>query len=374
MTSDRFRRVPGFVLLTLVAAFAPGAIPSFPQDAPLSDRAASPKSDPTNDAPTGLDAVRARTVRIQVTRRPKDPKTGELAADPVRDPIAGFLLEDGARVLTCGDALDSVEAIVVEAENGELRRGRGAHRDPQSGVGIVFVDPLPVVPLTGAGESPRDLEIGAHVLVCGDPANLGLAFTPATVSAFERAIEIEMLGRVSRRAGLIQLATNCDEGDRGGPVATREGEVVGLCLGPYRPIEMPAANSIAFALPIAEARLIGETLTEMAREASAAAASKTPRPWLGVWAADIEDPALEAQLDLEDGEGFLIENVFPDSPAQRAGILRFDVVSKIDGKRVFGTLGLRSCLKHAKVGQTIEIELIRKGKRQTLKISLGAGN
>lgn len=374
MISERSFRTPFLTILASIAAVAPGAVP-FRQDAPAADRGSlGAQSGNSPEAPRGLDAVAARTVRIQVTRWSKDEKSGERAVDPVREAISGFLLDDGERVLTCGDALEFAGAIVVEASNGELRRGIGAHRDPQSGVGVVFIDALPVVPLPETRPETPALEIGARVLVCGDPANLGLAFTPATISAFDRAIQIEMLGRISRRPGLIQLASACDAGDRGGPVATPDGRVVGLCLGPYRYPDMPTVTAIAFAIPIDQAKLLGDTLTEMARETAAAAETKTPRPWLGVWAADIEDPALEAQLDLEDGEGFLIENVFPDSPAQRAGIQRFDVITKIDGKRLHGTLGLRSCLKDARVGQTIEIELVRKGRRETLKVTLGAGN
>lgn len=373
MISDRIGRRSTLVLLAFVFAALPGGIPRTQVAKVEAGATRDDPSPPTDTTPRGIDAIRARTVRIQITRWQKDSETGEKSKEALREPIAGFLMDDGERVLTSGDSLDGVEAIVVEASNGELRRGRGAHRDPQSGLGVVFVDALPVVPLSPGGEA-RPLSLGDRVLVCGDPANLGLAFTPATVAAFDRAIEVQMLGRRSRRAGLIQLAADCDDGDRGGPLASQDGHVVGICLGPYRAPDMPNQAAIAFAIPFEEARTLGDTLTEMAKESEAASKSKTPRPWLGVWAADIEDPALEAQLDLEDGEGILIENVFPDSPVERAGVRRFDVVSKIDGKTLRGTLGLRALLKDAKIGQTIELEVITKGQRRTVKVTLGTGN
>jgi S1-C subfamily serine protease len=327
---------------------------------------------PPAAAASALDAVMARTVRIQLTKYTVDEKSGTRSETPTRETIAGFLLDDGARVVTAGEPFADIVAIVVESANGELRRGLGASQDPQSGIGIVTIDPLPVVPLPAAHDT-ASIAVGDRVMVCGDPASLGLAFTPGTVAATRRTIEVDVMGVPTRRVGLLQLAMSCDAGDRGGPVVTQDGRIGGICLGPFRGEGSGGGGAIAFAVPFADIPNIADTLTEMANSGNAQGKRST-RPWLGVWTMDIHDPVLEAHLGLEEDQGILIQNVFPDSPAAAAGLQRYDVVTHFDGAPLRGTLDLRDRLMAAKDGQVVVLDVVRRGVRSKVDIVLRAAN
>ncbi len=373
MDSDGPSRPHRFVLRAITLTFAcAGAAPAQVGDRP------APKAKPDAPLPSGIDAVVARTVRVQVTRIVKNDKSdksekGEKgkssASEVVRDQIVGFLLDDGKRVATFGELLEDGATIVVETGTGDLRRGKSASRDPQSGIGVVCVDPLPVVPCEELDASKCTL--GTSLYVVGDPQHLGLATTQGSLAARSRLVtEDEADKKPMRRPPLLQLSIVCDPGDRGGPVATADGAVVGLCLGPYAPADAKTRPGLAFAVPIAEVESVCKLLDEVDRDHQSGAWGRSPRPYLGVWAMDIYDPVLEAQLELDEDQGILIENVFPDSPAARAGVTRFDVVSKIDGKILKGTLGLRDILLGCRVDQTIVLEVIRKGKRIEVKVKL----
>ncbi|HVE39975.1 MAG TPA: PDZ domain-containing protein [Planctomycetota bacterium] len=97
---------------------------------------------------------------------------------------------------------------------------------------------------------------------------------------------------------------------------------------------------------------------------------KAPRPWLGVQPEDLPDE-LRAQLDLPEGEGLLVTDVLPGSPAEKAGLKKNDILTKIDGKSVKGEESLAKFMSTAKAGQEATLTVLRKAKEQTIKVTIG---
>jgi type II secretory pathway component PulC len=94
-----------------------------------------------------------------------------------------------------------------------------------------------------------------------------------------------------------------------------------------------------------------------------------PRPWLGIQPEELSDE-LRSQLDIEEGVGLLVTDVREGSPALQAGLKKNDILLKIDGKPVKGEETLAKFMKSAKVGQEATLTVLRKGKEQTLKVTL----
>lgn len=107
---------------------------------------------------------------------------------------------------------------------------------------------------------------------------------------------------------------------------------------------------------------------EPAPKKPAAKKPAAPRVWLGIQGEDVGDD-LRAQLDL--AGGVLVADVAPGSPAEKAGLKKSDVVLKLDGKAVKDADGLSDFLGAAKAGQEVAVTVLRKGKEQTLKVTLG---
>jgi len=97
---------------------------------------------------------------------------------------------------------------------------------------------------------------------------------------------------------------------------------------------------------------------------------KAARPWLGIQPEDLPDE-LRAQLDLAEGEGLLVTQVMPGSPAEQAGLKKNDILTKIDGKAVKGEESLASFMSSARAGQEATLTVLRKSKEQKIKVTVG---
>lgn len=95
------------------------------------------------------------------------------------------------------------------------------------------------------------------------------------------------------------------------------------------------------------------------------------RGWLGVSVGDVSD-ALAEQLNTQ-GKGVLILNVVSDSPADKAGIQAHDIIVAVNGEAVEGEVGRTvDLIKSRKPGETVAVDLLREGKPQTLRVTLGS--
>ena len=83
-------------------------------------------------------------------------------------------------------------------------------------------------------------------------------------------------------------------------------------------------------------------------------------------------PALADQLGLVKGEGVLVADVEKDSPADKAGFVENDVITKVEDQIILAEEQLRKLIGHTKPGMVLNVEVIRKTKRQVLTVTLGA--
>jgi serine protease Do len=96
---------------------------------------------------------------------------------------------------------------------------------------------------------------------------------------------------------------------------------------------------------------------------------ETRRGWLGVRIKSITEDVAET-LGVKENYGALISAVTPDSPAQKAGMEAGDVVVKFDGREVVTTRGLPRLVSQTPIGKTVDVEVLRKGERRTLKVTV----
>jgi membrane-associated protease RseP (regulator of RpoE activity) len=92
-----------------------------------------------------------------------------------------------------------------------------------------------------------------------------------------------------------------------------------------------------------------------------------PRGWLGVYNYEL-DHAMQTALGVE--HGLIVREVVPGSPAATAGLRVGDVLVRVDSEATVGTADL-SAYVGARPGQTVELELLRQGRRETLAVALG---
>jgi serine protease Do len=89
--------------------------------------------------------------------------------------------------------------------------------------------------------------------------------------------------------------------------------------------------------------------------------------------ADVEISAeLREVLGIEEGEGVRIERVVDESPAAKAGLERNDLILRIDGRKIASSTALGDSIARSAAGQTISIALVRKGKRESVNVTLAS--
>ncbi len=137
------------------------------------------------------------------------------------------------------------------------------------------------------------------------------------------------------------------------------GEVVGVNTA----IISPTGGSIGigFAVPSDTVSAVVEQLKQF---------GQVHRGWLGVKIQTVTDDIAET-LGVPENSGALISTVTPDSPASKAGLQPGDVILKFDGKDVSTMRGLPKIVAQAPIGKSVDVELLRKGQRQTLQVTVG---
>ncbi|NIQ02993.1 MAG: PDZ domain-containing protein, partial [Nitrospinaceae bacterium] len=198
-----------------------------------------------------------------------------------------------------------------------------------------------------------NLEVGEWVVAIGNPFGLSHTVTVGVVSAKERNIGSGPYDEY------IQTDASINPGNSGGPLMNIKGEVIGINTA------IISGNTggnvgIGFAIPINVAKNI---LDDLKKKGS------VTRGWLGVMIQKIT-PELAESFKLKHTEGALVGQVIPNSPAEKAGVQRGDVIIEFDGHHVQTMEALPKIVANTPPGKTVPVEVIRDGKRKTLKVHI----
>ena len=196
------------------------------------------------------------------------------------------------------------------------------------------------------------LNQGQVVFAFGSPLGLENSVTMGVVSATERQIDPD------NPAIYIQTDAPINPGNSGGPLVDVDGKVVGI--NTFILSESGGNEGLGFAIPSNVVKNVYEQLR---------AEGHVHRGEIGVAVRSITPDLLEG-LNLPTARGVLLEDVTPDSPAEKAGLKIGDVVVKVGGKPVTNVRQFSLDLLESKVGQTTQIEVLRGKKAVTVSVKL----
>ncbi len=236
----------------------------------------------------------------------------------------------------------------------------GIARDKEIAVIRISAPPEKLHPIR-LGTS-KDLQVGQLALAIGNPFGLDRTLTVGVVSALDREIRA-LTGR--RISGVIQTDAAINPGNSGGPLLNSAGQLIGMNTAILSP--SGAYAGIGFAIPGDTVRWYVDQLIQNR--------GKIRRAGLGV--AIYPDAARQLGL-----QGVLIGEVFEGTAAHKAGFrgTRFyeddtlaqlgDVIIAIDGEKIRDYESLRDALEKRRVGETVEVTVLRDGKERKLKVTL----
>ncbi len=224
--------------------------------------------------------------------------------------------------------------------------------DPRTDVAVLKIeaDNLPIVPI---GDSD-DLRLGQTVVAIGYPFGVGQTVTKGIVSATSRAGL-----RLTDYEDFIQTDAAINPGNSGGALINTRGELVGINTAILS--RSGGSHGIGFAISINMARGVMEKIIEHGR---------VVRGWLGVAPQDLDSQMAEL-FEVEGADGVVITQVVEDSPAERNGLERDDIIIRFGGEKVKDTIAFRRMVANVEPGSSVEIEMLRNGKKMTLDVEIG---
>ncbi|MBU8922999.1 MAG: Do family serine endopeptidase [Bacteroidales bacterium] len=264
---------------------------------------------------------------------------------------SGVIVGEDGYILTNNHLVQNTEEIEVILPDKRQFDATVVGTDPRSDIAVLKIDSegLPVVSLG----SSEDLRLGQTVLAIGYPYAVGQTVTRGIVSALGRSLNLVDY------EDFIQTDAAINPGNSGGALINTRGELVGINTAIYS--RSGGNQGIGFAIPIELARQIMESIIEHGR---------VIRGYVGVVPQDV-NPDMKDFFGLEDANGVLLSHVAEDSPADKAGLKRGDVVIRFNGRKIRTSDEFRRYAAEAGPGVKVKVEIIRNGKNKEIEIRMG---
>ncbi len=262
---------------------------------------------------------------------------------------SGFVISGDGFILTNNHVVKKADEIKVKLDSGTEYDAKIIGVDPKTDLALIKVKPDKNFPKpVKLGESDA-IRVGDWVMAVGNPFGLGQTVTTGIISAKGRIIG------AGPYDDFLQTDAAINPGNSGGPLFNMEGEVVGINTA-----IIAHGQNIGFAIPINMAK---ELLPQLK-------SGKIIRGWLGVMIQDIT-PDLAKSFGLSTTKGVLVSDVTKDSPAEKAGLKRGDVIARFAGKEIRDSHMLSRTVAATRPKTDVSIDVIRDGKEKSIQVEIG---
>jgi len=274
---------------------------------------------------------------------------------------SAFLVDPQGYFVTNNHVVDGAERVEVRLSDGRRVTGRVLGTSPADDLALLKVDAQEVSDLTPLplGDSDQ-VRPGQMVVAIGSPFRQFNSLSVGVVSGIGRTPRSVLLRPIP---DMIQTDAALKPGNSGGPLLDSQGRVIGINSAVETSLD--GRLSIGFAVPINTLKSILEDLKEP---------REFRRPWLGISGVAIQE--LNAPAELEVKRGIYVSRVFPDSPADRAGVraasLRRpgDIILAVDGRPVSSVADMVEYLNTRRPGDRVELTVFRGGRTVDLQVTL----
>ena len=276
---------------------------------------------------------------------------GGLRAPRSRGMGSGFIVDAAGVIITNNHVVADADQVLVRLEDGTEYQATEWKTDPRSDVAIVRIKPHGVLPTVKLGDSEA-CEIGDWVLAIGSPFGLQSTVTAGIISAKGRGQGI------LEREDFLQTDAAINPGNSGGPLLNLDGEVVGINTAISS--RSGGYDGVGFAIPINMARWVSRQLIDH---------GLVKRGYLGVAIQPVSNQ-LAKQFGIKVGQGAIVGQVVPGSPAAEAKVEAGDVILTLNNKPVSNPRNLQGIVEQLETGKGYPLEILRNGKKETLTVSI----
>ena len=342
--------------------------------APISNVYSLENNDDRNFVSEAVKSVGPAVVRIDTERSVErqqfdptllDPLLRDLLGEPgvipdrERGQGSGVIIDQNGLVLTNAHVIERVDQVSVTLADGSNCEGKVLGSDPITDLALVQIIGITKSKSAPLGDSEM-LEVGDWAIALGTPYGLEKTVTLGIVSSLHR--DINSLGFSDKRLDLIQTDAAINPGNSGGPLINANGEVIGI----NTLVRSGPGAGLGFAIPINLARRVSDQLLKD---------GEVIHPYLGVQLISLNakiakehnnDP--NALVQLPERSGALIQSVVPNSPAEKAGLKRGDLVIAAEDILIKEPKALLDEVEKAKIGKVFPLRILRNNQEISVNI------
>lgn len=279
---------------------------------------------------------------------------GQYEMQPRSGTGSGVIYSADGYILTNNHVVEFADEYDVTLHDGREFKARMVGRDQDTDMAVIKIDAknLPAIELTNSD----DVQVGEWALAVGNPFDLTSTVTAGIVSAKGRNINI-IKGKTPIES-FIQTDAAVNPGNSGGALVDVNGQLIGINSAIATPTGVFAGYS--FAIPSNLAQRIADDLIKY---------GVFKRGYLGVGIATMDNNVAQ-ELNIPFTQGVLVYELTPEGSADRAGIKKLDIITKINGKSVTTEAELREYVGRSKADEIITVLLVRDGKEKEVPVRL----
>lgn len=273
---------------------------------------------------------------------------------------SGFIIDSSGIILTNAHVVDQADRVTVILKDGRSFEGTVKGADPVTDLAVIKINGSGL-PVASLGNS-QQVQVGDWAIAVGNPLGLDNTVTLGIVSTLNRPSS--QVGISDKRLDFIQTDAAINPGNSGGPLLNERGEVIGINTA-----IRADAMGIGFAIPINKAKAIYPQLAQ---------GKKVAHPYLGIRMVNLTPgEAAENNRDpnsivrLPEVNGVLVMEVMPNTPAAKAGVRRYDVITEIDGQQVSDAAVLQRLVENSDIGQVLRLKVYRGRETRVLEVRTG---
>jgi len=278
---------------------------------------------------------------------------------------------DTAYIVTNNHVVEGQKELQVVLADGTKVTATLVGTDSYTDLAVLKISSSKVTTVATFGDSSA-LKVGEPAIAIGSPLGSEYAnsVTEGIISSLNRQVTSTNDEGESVSINAIQTDAAINPGNSGGPLINIEGQVVGINSSKIASSSSSSSGvsveGMGFAIPSKDVVTIINQLEEN---------GKITRPALGISMYDLSSISSEQQEEILKvpstvTQGVVILNVANGTPAEKAGLEKYDVITKIDGKDITSTTELRAALYAKTVGDTMKIAFYRESKEKTVTVEL----
>jgi S1-C subfamily serine protease len=286
---------------------------------------------------------------------------GEMLAPPrnemVRGQGSGFLIDQSGILLTNSHVVNGADKVTVTLKDGRKFEGKVRGIDEVTDLAVVKIEGKDL-PIAALGDSDAT-QVGDWAIAVGNPLGLDNTVTLGIVSTLNRASS--QIGMSNKRLDFIQTDAAINPGNSGGPLLNDRGEVIGINTA-----IRADAMGIGFAIPINKAKELKDQLSR---------GERIRHPYLGIQMSSFEPDMAKTNnedpnslLKLPEVSGVIVLRVLENTPAAKAGVRRYDVITSVDGQSISSAEQLQQVVDRSRLGKALKVELRRGDQSMQLSV------